>query len=68
MAVMRASFEVGLLLRSQFRRYLKRKRFDGADIEWIEMKGWLYSEFLVRGGTKDLSLIRAFSDSLNQPA
>lgn len=58
MKAMRVKFTVGLLLRREFRRYLEYVRFSGAHIEWIEQKGWLDSEFLVRGPVEQVLKIQ----------
>lgn len=43
------TFEAGLLLRSAARDYLNKIKFIHNDIDWIENKHLVYSEFTVKG-------------------
>jgi hypothetical protein len=49
-----SSLEVGALLRGQVRRYLEKAKFEGELEEWKEIKSFLSSEFLIRGGSKEV--------------
>jgi len=40
--------EVGLLLFRQFREFLKRLKFKGYQIEWMESKGWVERTFTIK--------------------
>jgi len=52
-------FVVGLLLRRQFRRILRQ-----FDVEFIEDKGWLDSQFKVTGSYAEIRRLRIFCDKL----
>ena len=42
-------FTVGRLVCAPVRRYLLKRQFFGADIEFQESSGWLTREFIVKG-------------------
>lgn len=42
-------FTAGVLVRKHIRTILEGARFVGHNIRWMEEKGWLDSEFRVRG-------------------
>lgn len=50
-------FEVGLLLRSQVRLFLKESQFKGLSFKFEEVKSFLSSTFLVKGDVEDTKLI-----------
>ena len=43
------SFTVGRLLCGKVRDYLKRRRFEGDQVEWLEGSGLLSREFTIKG-------------------
>lgn len=52
MSTVDATFWAGALVRGPVRRYLEKCEFNGKVKEWRELKGWLRSEFLIKGMTK----------------
>jgi len=51
------SITVGALLRGRFRKMLKESKFLGIDLEYIEHKRFLQSDFLVKGNVEHIELI-----------
>jgi hypothetical protein len=46
---MQFSFNAGLFIRSQVRAFLAQAKFSGYEIKFHENKGWLSSDFIVKG-------------------
>lgn len=49
MTTFNASVRAGALIRGAVRRYLDKCQFNGKLAEYKELKGWLRSEFLIKG-------------------
>lgn len=47
----------GRLLCGEVRDYLTEAKFKGADIEWIESKGWIERDFVVKGNDNHVKQI-----------
>ena len=50
------SFSAGLINRGQVRRFLEKEQFAG-NIQFIESKGWIDSEFTVKGDNGNVSRV-----------
>lgn len=51
------SIEVGLLHRGRVRDYLDSAEFLGLDIEYKELKGFLSTDFIIRGSDESLNAV-----------
>jgi len=64
-------FEVGILLCRPVRDYLKRMKFYGHDIDFVESSGWLSRTFSVRGSANAISALQSamvnWKRQLDQP-
>lgn len=49
---------VGVLGFGDVRDYLKRAKFMGENIEWIESSGWIFRTFTVRGPDQAIHKIK----------
>lgn len=47
-------FEVGALLRGEVRRFLTKAKFLGKLDDWVEIKSFLTSEFILKNAVSDV--------------
>ena len=59
-------YEVGALLRDNFRSLLKRIRFTSGNLEWEEDKGFFESSFYVKGEIKILEKLNKIVEGWNE--
>lgn len=51
---------VGRLIAGRFRNFLKKCIFEEADIEFIESKGFASIDFIVKGSSNDIRVIKNY--------
>jgi hypothetical protein len=57
--------EMGALVRRDFRAELDKLKLGGVPVYWVEHKGWLSSNFVVRAPPDALEIIRRVIDCYN---
>ena len=60
------TFTVGRLLCKTVRQNLDKAKFMGRNLDYIESKGWLESEFTVRGDEAAIRAVRDYVTRLHE--